>query len=134
MDCRTFRIQSCFFSKSEIRIWHSMHLPFSTNSTLILMYEEYANRHEASFLKVCPGGIRGMGIPVPRCYVPVEGICLIWSTIQLSNYIRSRWQPTSRRFKKFEIWDSRACTDDLCLERFDVAMKYVSRFMILLVN
>lgn len=28
----------------------------STNSTLILMYEEYANRHEASFLKVCPGG------------------------------------------------------------------------------
>lgn len=27
------------------------------------MYEEYANRHEASFLKVCPGGMGGMGIP-----------------------------------------------------------------------
>lgn len=86
-----FAFKAAFFFKSEIRIWHSMHLPFSTNSTLILVYEEYANRHEASFLKVCPGGWGEWESPLPpRCYVPVEGICLIWSTIQLSNYIRSR--------------------------------------------
>lgn len=126
------------FLKSEMRIWHSMHSSFSTNSTLILMYEKYASGEGGSHPKKKGKFSKSWTPPLPRCYVPVEGICLIWSTIQLSNYIRSRWQPTKvqKVHSKLEVRNLRfESMHGRSLFR-TVWCRYekVSRFMILLVN